>query len=672
MKAMGKPKKNRRITNTVKITILFSIVFLGFIGILFQNARDPYILTAGKNDTQKLNGNNVDTFNVLDFWKTEINRVNAVDLNVQYGNTSTYSFRNDYSGESHEVIKKEISFQTPNWVGQAKSILTMKGYLLFPVNYEKAPSSNGGCLLMHGLNGNVEQSVSWANPYLEKGLITIVYSHPGHGNSEGARPSPDNFYFKEDFNRSSHFYLTMCAAIQALRVLESIPETDNSKIIVAGGSYGALNTIFLSGIVGKPRIAGAIPCGALGDLDVLMQDPTKLLFYVFDELPDNLKENNFLQNQALRIDPKYYLESEHLPPILFQIGTNDEFFHYRQINGTLDAIPNEEKFVQIYANAHHGFPDYQNASKFFVDYILNQGPEPPRITSKSNQKLSSLLGDDILVNVQINSELNIKRVRVCYRYIDIVGSSWNYLNMDETEAGSWSVTLNPSVLNSRLDYYIVIELEGESNIWFTSQIYTKSMMNTPLSFVFITALLTFAIIPYALIIWRRYEKSIKHLAPEIKMEAKKYFIIEISLITCFEVLFFVSLLLPWIILESGPIVWTHLYIFNNIFTWQEYFGIVAIYLTIGFIIGWILYSHLSLVKPITSGIIKLGYPILVSFVFAWYLNRLASPSTSSSAQIFGAGYPGVGLYLMFICSIAPIIIGIWKHHYRKKLGVIKA
>ena len=47
-------------------------------------------------------------------------------------------------------------------------------------------------------------------------------------------------------------------AIQGLRLLENLTEVDKSQIMVTGGSYGALNTMWLSSIAGE-RIAGAVP-----------------------------------------------------------------------------------------------------------------------------------------------------------------------------------------------------------------------------------------------------------------------------------------------------------------------------------------------------------------------------------------------------------------------------
>ena len=169
---------------------------------------------------------------------------------------------------------------------------------------------------MHGILGKAEEAFELAYPYLEEGFIALCYSHPGHGESDGPEPKQKYFYYKKDYNESAHFYLTLCGAIQGLRVLENMTLVNNSKIMVTGASYGALNTMWLSGICGD-RIAGAIPYIALGDVKKVLEDPTKLLFVIWGKNADEMKDSGWWDDQNLKFDPKYYLESTKLPPILW-------------------------------------------------------------------------------------------------------------------------------------------------------------------------------------------------------------------------------------------------------------------------------------------------------------------------------------------------------------------
>jgi len=657
---LNKPKK---INVIMVIGASLSFIFL----ISLVNSSNSNLKANNQQDpVNHVNPSNSDGFNVTEFWNSEVDlRVNATNINLQLGLNFTITFKDPNTGEEKEFIAREVIFDSPNWVGAFPSIIRIHGYLIYP---EVVKAQNPGCLCMHGLNGNANQSFEIAYNYLEKGFIVLCHSHPGHGESGGANPSHSSFYFEEQFNESSHFYLTICAAIQGLRVLEDLTLVNNSQIFVTGGSYGALNTMWLSGVIGAPRIAAAVPIGAVGAIEASLEDPTKLVFWIFDMAPGEIP-NSFWQNQYLRLDPKFYLESPNLPPIFFKIGTNDEFFHYRSINGTYDAVSHSNKYVQIYPNHHHALPSYDNSTKFFIDYILNNGPAPPTIKVQQNSKEYGLLGDTLNIEATVTSAVEIESVQACYKYIDIVGARFETFDLSLSDTGSWTGILNPGILTSRVDYYIIVNLVGDDNVWFSTKIYTAGVFISNFTIPFYILLVAFISIPAVYLIWRRYKKNVKELDPRIQKEAKKYLIIELSAVIGTEALFYISLVLPWIVLEAGGIEWSHLYIFNNIFTWDIYFGVASGILTAAFLIGWLMYSFLSIMKPMLAGYMKIGYPILVFYIFSWYLGVLSSPATSSSSQVFGTGYPGIGLILMLLCAIIPFFIGIWKRKYQTRLGI---
>ncbi len=638
-------------------TILTSLLLTGF-GLLSLPKEERI------DDTSKpirFEDSGLDDDSVLDFWNKEINRVNEVDLNLEYGEIKTIKH-----GE-HEYLKKEIYFDSPNWVDAEPAVLRLHGYLIFPENVQ---SINPGCLCLHGLNGRAEDMFDLAYPYLEKGFIVLAYDHPGHGLSEGESPSNDNFYFQNDYNKSAQFYLTACGAIQGLRILEQYSLVDNSKIMVTGGSYGALNCMYLAGICGGERIAGITPLGAVGDLEETAKDPSKLIFWVLGKQPEELSES-FVNEKLRFFDVKNYLESAKLPPIMLMLGTNDEFFNIHSVIRTYDAIEQESKFLRIYPNGHHGLGEHEKSTKFFIDYIVNDGPAPPSIDVYKHDIISTLIGDTIDFEVKITSEEEIESVQLFYRH-DIVGSTWEAIELKKSDNYAWSGSLHPGLISSGVDYYVVVNLEGGENLWFSSNLISSDQLVSNLTLISLIIIVAYVAIPSVFLIWRRYKKDVESVDEPIKLRAKKMLIIELSAIIIIESLFYISLILPWIILTSGNLNWTHIYIFNNIFTWKRYFGVVSIYLTIGFIIGWIIYTHLSIMKPMLAGFIKIGYPIFVLFVFTWYIGRLTSPNTSSSAQVFGTGHPGSGLILMLSCSIALMILGAWKRYYQTKLGIREA
>ncbi|MFX0057872.1 MAG: alpha/beta hydrolase family protein [Candidatus Hodarchaeota archaeon] len=605
-------------------------------------------------------------FNILDFWQDEILRVNNTDLNIIFSDNSTIEYTNPYTQQEYEFTSQEIYFNSPNWVGATPENLTLNGFLLYP---EVVNSSNPGCLCMHGINDNAESAFKLAYPYLEKGFIVLCHSHPGHGKSEGAEPNPNNMYYQGEYNKSAHFYLTLCGAIQGLRVLENLSIVNNSQIMVTGISYGGLNSMWLAGICGE-RISGVVTYIALGDIVKNLQYPNKLIFWILGKSPKEIPVS-YRNNQLLRFDPIYYLKSKKMPPIMWQIGTNDDFFHYSSIRSTYEAVNHSKKFLQIYPNEHHGFPGFENTTKSFIDFVLYNSSIPPNITIQNVRKIGKLIGETLRVDIQIESTKVVESVKIYYKHTDILGACWQKIELDKQVNNTWSTELNPWIITSRLDFYVAVELEGKEDVWFTSNIYAGGILTSNYTIIFLS-LISFLIISIlALIIWRRYNKISLMSDKQDQIQAKKYFIKELIFIGITESFFYISIILPWISYESGSVNFTHIYFFNNFFTWKLFIGEISPISTMLFLLGWIIYSYLSLLKPIITGILKIIYPIFILISFNLLIRFTGITSGQSLLSNFGAIIPSFGLFLMIIASIVMLIIGIWKRNYQKRLGIKK-
>jgi len=601
-------------------------------------------------------------FNILDFWETEIGRVNATDLNLELGINKTIKILNPDTQEKESFTAKEVAFYSPNWVGETPATLRLRGWLIFP-NIIK--SSNPGVLNMHGLGGNAEGSFASSMPYLQKGFIVLCHSHPGHGESEGAAPAPSNWYYEGDYNKSAHYYLTLCGAIQGLRVLESLTNVDNSSIMVTGGSYGALNTMYLASIAGE-RIAGAVPYIAVGDFEKTLEDPTKLLFWVWGVPAEELPAD-FWTTINLRFDPFYYLNSSKLPPIMWQVGTTDEFFHRHSINGTFERVTHDNKFLQIFPNGHHGFPYFENTTKFFIDYVLNGGAAPPNVSLSNKEKVYGLLGDTLNVEANIQTAIAIESVQVCYRYVDILASRWQIMDLIKYDDGYWRGTINPGVITSNVEYYIIVNLEGDENVWFSSIIQTPGIFISNFTIPFYIILVAAIAIPVALLARRRYKKNVGEVDARIRPEAKKKIIIEFAMIAITEVMFFVSFILPAAVFEGGAVTWNQTYILDRLMTWDMIFLDFAAYLSYIFIIGWVFYALLSIMKPMLTGFFQIGYPLFMLLVIGILTSTLVPSGGITSG--FGGAAAGLGTYLMLLSSLLIFLIGWWKRKYQTNLGI---
>ncbi len=644
-------------------------IFFGFT-IIASILLVPLILDVStdlnSNDTSlfsvSTNGNN---FDILDFWENEIERVNNTALNIVYGdNNYTILHTNSFSNKVYELKAQDIYFNSPNWVGAQPENLTLYGVLLYP---EIIKSSYPGALCMHGLSGEIKDAFDLAIPYLEKGFVVLCHSHPGHGKSEGAEPEAGNLYYEGAYNESAHFYLTLCGAIQGLRVLETLPFVNSSQIMVTGKSYGGLNAMWLAGILGE-RIAGVTAYIAIGDIAKNLNYPDKLIFWI---LGKNIREipDSYVTNQLLRFDPLHYLKSPKLPPIMWQIGTNDDFFHYSSIKGTYDAVQHIDKFLQIFPNDHHGFPGFEGSSKFFIDYIINNGSIPPQINITSIFKTQDLRGDNLHIALRVNSTEEIDSIQMVYKYIDILGSTWEYVNLDRIDEINWEGELSPTILNSNLEYYIIVKLKNMSDVWFSSNIFSAGIMVSNLTIPFIIIISIIIIIPFAILIRRKYHK-IPEMNSEEKNKMKHNLFIDIILIFILDFIYYVSILLPWIIYESGEIVLNHVYIFNNLYTWKFYFGEIAPFLTAIFFIAAIINSQLNFINLRLSAIIKLFYPTLMLIFISMtpFISGALDPSDLISN--FGITFPGIAPFLMIGCAITLFFIGRKEKKYKIKNRII--
>lgn len=649
--------KNRRNEIVFGFTIIASILLIP----LIMN-----VSTSSFNSDSSLSPSPAsgDNFDILDFWDNEIERVNNTLLNLVYGDIRTIEHSITYSNKIYELTAQDISFTSPNWVGAQPQNLTLYGVLLYP---DVIKSSNPGALCMHGLNGKVEDAFDLAIPYLEKGFIVLCYSHPGHGKSEGAEPESGNLYYEGAYNESAHFYLTLCGAIQGLQVLENFPLVNNSQIMVTGKSYGGLNAMWLAGIAGE-RIAGVTAYIAIGDIAKNLLHPDQLIFWL---LGKNVRDipDSYVTNQLLRFDPIYYLKSTKLPPIMWQIGTNDDFFHYSSIKGTFNAVQHNSKFLQIFPNDHHGFPGFEGSSKFFIDFILNDGPLPPKINITNTYKTQDIRGDNLRIALRVNSSEDIDSVQIVYRYSDIIGSCWERENLVKTDGIYWEGEIPPTIFSSTLDYYIIVNLKNMTSVWFSSEIFSAGIMRTTITIPFVIIISIIVAIPLILSIRRKFQKINKTTFEERHKERRKL-IAEISLIFVLDFVYYLSIILPWIVYESGNVTFNHIYFFNNLYTWKLNSGAIAPYLTTIFFVASIINSQLNFISLRLSAFMKLIYPLLllVFISISPFISGALDPS--SLVSNFGITFPGIGPFVMIISAIMLFFVGRWERRNKIALGLV--
>ncbi|MHA1466615.1 MAG: hypothetical protein ACTSP6_00875, partial [Promethearchaeota archaeon] len=203
-----------------------------------------------------------------------------------------------------------------------------------------------------------------------------------------------------------------------------------------------------------------------------------------------------------------------------------------------------------------------------------------------------------------------------------------------------------------------------------SNIYSAGEIRSNLTLPFIIIISVIILIPLALSIRRKFHK-IPVMDLDEKSNMKRYFLNEIILILAIDAVYYLSLILPWIVYESGGIIFNHIYIFNNLYTWKMYFGEFASSLTTIFFIATIVNSQLNFISLRVSAILKLLYPtITLGFISVTpFLSGVLDPNSLTSN--FGLIFPGIGPILMIICSILLFLIGRRERINKIRIGLRK-
>lgn len=643
------------------------LVFIFFLLFIFLNCIIIYTSQFNldfnsKTPENKLSNSLNSDFDILKFWETEIKRVENTSLNIAFGDNNTIEHVNSETKEIETYTVKEVFFDSPNWVGSNKTKIRIHGYFLYP---EVIKTPQPGCLYMHGLGESADNGFQLAYQYLELGFIFLCYSHPGHGQSEGAKPSPQNFYYQGNYNQTSHYYLTLCAAIQGLRVLEKNSMVNKSQIFTSGFSYGGLNAMWLSSICGD-RIAGTIPIASAGNNKIMLKYPQKLLFWIWNKNPKKIPES-WWQNQNLRIDPVYYLRSDNLPPILWQIGTNDEFFHYESITKTYKMANTSLKYLQIHPNAHHQYLQCSNTIKSFITNILNDSVKknlPNTTINEENPKLT-LIGNALSVKISLNSKLSVEKVQICYKYINLLGEYWKIVDLSRDKEGNWVGSVPTPMMTSEVNYFVIVRMNENGN-WFTSQIFNGGILSNNSSVMMIFLILLSFIIPISRIVYNQYKNINKKINPNNYVREKSFFFIKITIIVFLEGLLIYSFSQPLLIFGENAVEWSIFFIFDQLLAYNPLFSIFTTLIPILLISSFFILIIKSFKNTRSAAFFKLIYFIGIFLVFLILsINLAISPVTKEFQPV----NLGSGFYLIFVNFICLYLIGLSSKEFHMRLNI---
>jgi hypothetical protein len=108
-----------------KYFIILSFITLISI-LLVSNYITSFISTSKKNyDPSFSISENGVSFDILDFWETEIERVNNTPLNIAFGEIHTIEHVNPLTNEKYELKAQDINFTSPKgWSTATKHNIT--------------------------------------------------------------------------------------------------------------------------------------------------------------------------------------------------------------------------------------------------------------------------------------------------------------------------------------------------------------------------------------------------------------------------------------------------------------------------------------------------------------------------------------------------------------------
>ncbi|NHJ85639.1 MAG: hypothetical protein FK734_09270 [Asgard group archaeon] len=645
--------------NFLKI-LLYGCIFTIISSVFIVNISLPPSSEYFPSSSQTISVKAEESPDPLAFWTKEILRVENTPYNLSMGENETRIFDEGLLTEFN-VLQQEFFFDSPNWVNASPATIRLHGFILTP---EGLGGQNPGVLGMHGLFYNASPGL--ITPYLRKGFVGLVFSFPGHGESEGAVPLPENIYLESltQYNTSSHFYLSLCGAIQALRILGSLPTVNASQIMVTGVSYGAIISMKLAAIYGN-AIAGVLPYDFAGDFSKIKEYEESFLLYIWGQKLSEIPEQFYSETSAY-IDPFRYLQASNITPPLFWIaGTNDEFFSIEMLTSTFDAITGEnEKFLSIVPNKHHEGWATGSCIDMFIDYIIFAGPRPPTVQSVNYTKDATWRGSVLKIEVEIQVEGDPASVEVWYKFQNMLGIKWQKISMTKSNDNggnqTWIATLNPALLSSPLNFYITVNLDGQ-DLYFSSKTYStdfKSNLMIPF-YVFIGLIL---LVPLVFIIKWRLRKDMENLDPSQQLAFKKNLLVEVCLIAGSDILFIISLVLPLARFKYSGITITADKLFDSYYTWDSFLGGFSSYLGIIFVLLWFIGFYLAYFVPKIASIIRLLYPLLTIVFLLLLIQSVVEPG-------FGSVYIDYGWYVLLISALLPFIVGLVMKKQRKKLVI---
>ncbi|MHA1145443.1 MAG: alpha/beta fold hydrolase [Candidatus Helarchaeota archaeon] len=673
------------------LILMLSVMGFSFaVGLAFQYIGPFFINTPSATGSPRLESRGVPYWDGSSgIWNLTYIR-NETDLNPVFIGSRIHPFNTRISG-----VNRTYNLNITVWNYSAMiyqgDILNISSALIFPDNSSGQLNKTTGMILFHGIFGSYNSSLDLAYELAARNITVLCISFPGHGESDGPPPTPENIFPLTDFYGMSpselnyshpvlkkvHFYLSTVAGIRGLDFLLSRKEVNTSRIIVSGGSYGGIHTYFVS-TVAHENVSLAIPLVAVGDLRQSYND-NSFTHIIVPKM--NFNDPHILSFMPY-FDPFYYTQNvSETPPTCVIIGANDEYFTLHAINNHFQNMKSPLKAISLSPAGHHGplMHDYMGTYMYFIEHVLDGGPAPPQIQVRAASFISSLS-----ISVEVTCAYPIDAVKIGYRYA-LPGHPWIEVNLQKV-GNSYVFNIPSYLISSSIDYFIMVELTGSENdyVLFSTQGYQAFLFSgfTPFFFIFLFFGLA---IPGIILACRRHEK-IKIAGAGEKVEKKvlrlemaklgtglgtqvgiiaAYLYLPLIIINPFYQDYEINLnyllnQFPGLLMLNGS---NFIGLESGDYTTFIILLLMGLIILIGFLVGYLL----VMISPFAGGILNIVINLLLLIP-----GLILQFSISYVLPIFGITHDityllGLGVYVPTILSTIQLSLGLYNRRYWKKL-----
>ncbi|MCB9665147.1 MAG: prolyl oligopeptidase family serine peptidase [Alphaproteobacteria bacterium] len=223
-----------------------------------------------------------------------------------------------------QVRVQELRFT--GWESEACMLrpVRLQAFLAMPVDVVGTTRSTPGLVVAHGLGGLADEGAA-VGPAGDHGLVTLAYSGPGQGASQGTPSEPDHLFDTLTIPRDSWFWEHAAAAMRGLTLLGALPEVDPGRLAMSGYSGGGVATLIANGV--DDRLAAAVVVSATGHWQLAVDNPTPgwQADLLADMTPPRTKDAPEWKALEGALDPRHFLATAHGRTLLID-GTQDQFF----------------------------------------------------------------------------------------------------------------------------------------------------------------------------------------------------------------------------------------------------------------------------------------------------------------------------------------------------------